>query len=151
MKHLVSIAMLSLIGTLVASASSATAAGGPTIVMADGATFGAAPKPYPAETKMAVLSGDPAKVGASYTVRLKIPDGTRLPAHTHGDSEDVTVISGTLLVGVGSTFDAGKMLALPAGSYASIPSGTPHYAMARGETVVQINGVGPASMSLTSP
>lgn len=151
MKHLAYVAMLSFVGALAASASSATAAGEPTIVMADAAAFGAAPKPYPADTKMAVLSGDPSKVGARYTVRLKIPDGTRLPAHTHGDSEDVTVISGTLLVGVGSAFDAGKMIALTAGSYASIPSGTPHYAMAKGETVVQVNGVGPASMSLTAP
>lgn len=145
------VTLFSLVGTLAVHASMATAAGEPTIVMADGATFGVAPKPYPAETKMAVLSGDPAKAGARYTVRLKIPDGTRLPAHTHGDSEDVTVISGTLLVGVGSKFEAGKMLALTAGSYASIPSGTPHFAMAKGETVVQVNGVGPATMSLTSP
>ena len=133
--------MFSFVGTVAASASMASAAGEPTIVMADGATFGAAPKPYPSDTKMAVLSGDPTKPGARYTV----------PAHTHGDREDVTVIGGTLLVGVGSTFDAGKMLALPAGSYASIPSGTAHYAMAKGETVVQINGIGPASMSLAAP
>ncbi len=145
------VTLFSLVGTLAANASMATAAGEPTIVMAGGAKFGVAPKPYPADTKMAVLSGDPSKAGARYTVRLKIPDGTRLPAHTHGDSEDVTVISGTLLVGVGSAFDAGKMLALTAGSYASIPSGTPHFAMAKGETVVQVNGVGPASMSLASP
>ena len=151
MKHLVYVAMFSFVGTVAASASMASAAGEPTIVMADGATFGAAPKPYPADTKMAVLSGDPTKPGARYTVRLKIPDGTKLPAHTHGDREDVTVISGTLLVGVGSTFDTGKMLALPAGSYASIPSGTAHYAMAKGETVVQVNGIGPASMSLAAP
>lgn len=126
----------------------ATAAGAPTIVMPGQAKYGPAPKPYPAESMMAVLSGDPSKAGSQYTVRLKLPDGVKIAPHQHGDTENVTVISGTLLVGVGSTFDASKMLSLPAGSYASIPSGTPHYAMAKGETVLQVNGVGPASMTL---
>lgn len=107
-----------------------------------------APKPYPAEAKMAVLSGDPSQAGSQYTARLMLPDGTKIAPHTHGDTENVTVLSGTLLVGVGSTFDATKMVALTAGSYVSIPSGTPHYAMAKGETVLQVNGVGPASMTL---
>ena len=126
----------------------ATAAGAPTIVLQGQAKYGPAPKPYPSESMMAVLSGDPSKAGSQYTVRLKLPDGVRIAPHQHGDTENVTVISGTLLVGVGSTFEASKMLALPAGSYASIPSGTPHYAMAKGETILQVNGVGPASMTL---
>jgi quercetin dioxygenase-like cupin family protein len=133
---------------LVLGAPSATAAGAPTIVMADQAKYGPAPKPYPAEAMMAVLSGDPSQAGSQYTVRLKLPDGVKIAPHTHGDMENVTVLSGTLLVGVGSTFDATKMLALTAGSYASIPAGTPHYAMAKGETVLQVNGVGPGSMTL---
>jgi quercetin dioxygenase-like cupin family protein len=131
-----------------AGALGAVAAGTPTIVMADQAKYAPAPKPYPSEAMMAVLSGDPSAAGSQYTVRLKLPDGAKIAPHQHGDTENVTVISGTLLVGVGSTFDAAKMLALTAGSYASIPSGTPHYAMAKGETVLQVNGVGPASMTL---
>jgi quercetin dioxygenase-like cupin family protein len=126
----------------------AGAATGPTIVMADQVKYGPAPKPYPAAASMAVLSGDPNKAGDQYTVRLKLPSGTQIDAHTHGDTENVTVISGTLMVGVGSTFDASKMLPLTAGSYVSIPAGTPHYAMAKGNTIVQVNGVGPASITL---
>lgn len=95
---------------------------------------------------MAVLSGDPSKTGSQYTVRLKVPDGVKILPHTHGDTENVTVISGTFLVGVGSEFNTTKMLALTPGSYASIPAGTPHYAIAKGETIVQVNGVGPASI-----
>jgi quercetin dioxygenase-like cupin family protein len=40
------------------------------------------------------------------------------------------------------------MLALAPGSYVSVPAGTPHFAMAKGDTIVQVNGVGPASMTL---
>jgi quercetin dioxygenase-like cupin family protein len=68
--------------------------------------------------------------------------------HAHGDTENVTVISGTLMVGIGSSVAPASMLALTPGSYASIPAGTPHYAIAKGETVVQVNGVGPASITL---
>lgn len=133
--------------TLGSGAFGALAAGAPTIVMADQAKYVPAPSPFPAGIMAAVLSGDPSASGP-YTVRLKMSDGARIPPHSHGDIENVTVISGTLLVGVGSSFDPAKMVALTVGSYASIPSGTPHYAMAKGETVVQVNGVGPSSMTL---
>jgi quercetin dioxygenase-like cupin family protein len=126
----------------------ATAADAPTIVMSDQAKYGPAPAPYPHGAMMAVLSGDPAKAGSQYTVRLKLADGTQISPHMHGDIENVTVLSGTLMVGVGSSVDPASMLALTPGSYASIPAGTPHYATAKGETVVQVNGVGPASMTL---
>lgn len=125
----------------------ALAATGPTIVMADQAKYGPAPTGYPDGATMAVLSGDPTAAGSQYTVRLKLRDGVKILPHTHGDTENVTVISGTLLVGVGKSFDESKMLALSRGSYASIPSGTPHFAKAKGETIVQINGVGAASIS----
>jgi quercetin dioxygenase-like cupin family protein len=126
----------------------AAAADPPTIVMADQATFGPAPAPYPSSAMMAVLSGDPTKAGSQYTIRLKIPDGVTIAPHEHGDTENVTVISGTLMVGVGSSVARASMVALTPGSYASIPAGTPHYAIAKGDTVVQVNGVGPASITL---
>ncbi len=142
-------AILALACVLTITSLNALAAGAPTIVMADQAKYGPAPKPYPVEARMAVLSGNPGKAGDQYTVRLKLPSGTKIDAHTHSDTENVTVIRGTLMVGVGSSFNASKMLALTQGSYASIPAGTPHYAMARGDTIVQVNGIGPASMTLT--
>ncbi|MGA9946062.1 MAG: cupin domain-containing protein [Candidatus Cybelea sp.] len=126
----------------------AAAADAPTIVMGDQAKFAPAPVPYPSGSMMAVLSGDPTEASSQYTVRLKLPDGTKIAPHTHGDIENVTVLSGTLMVGVGNSVDPASMLALTPGSYASIPAGTPHYAMAKGETVVQVNGVGPASITL---
>ena len=126
----------------------ARAAGAPTIVLSNQEKYAPAPAPYPAGSSMAVLSGDPSKAGSQYTVRLKLPDTARIGAHTHGDTEDVTVVSGTLMVAVGTTFDATHMLALGPGSFVSIPAGTPHFAVAKGETVVQVNGVGPASITL---
>ncbi|MBV9269578.1 MAG: cupin domain-containing protein, partial [Candidatus Eremiobacteraeota bacterium] len=63
---------------------------------------------------MAVLTGDPTKPGP-YVIRLKVPANTKLPAHYHGDTERVTVISGTFYVGLGDKVDAAKATAFPAG------------------------------------
>jgi Zn-dependent alcohol dehydrogenase len=55
----------------------------------------------------------------------------------------VTVLSGTLLVAAGDRLEGAEMRALPAGSYTGIPADVRHAAAARGETVLQIHGVGP--------
>jgi quercetin dioxygenase-like cupin family protein len=53
---------------------------------------------------MAVLQGNPGGTGL-FTVRLRFPNGYRLAPHTHPTDENVTVISGTFLVGMGETAD----------------------------------------------
>jgi quercetin dioxygenase-like cupin family protein len=133
---------------IVAAASVVRAADAPTIVLPDQGTYAQAPAPFPAGVMVAVLTGDPSKAGSLYTVRLKVPANVKIPPHTHGDIENVTVISGTLLVGVGTTFDVAKMMPLPAGSFVSIPAGTPHFAMAKDDAVLQVSGMGPGSMTL---
>ena len=141
----IAVALFALTFTFGSVAFNASASETPTIVLASDAKYAPAPKPYPAGSQIALLSGEPDKAGSQYAVRLKLPDGAVIVPHTHGDRENVTVISGTLLVGVGTSFDASKMLALTAGSHASIPAGLPHFAKAKGFTVVQIDGVGPSS------
>src|SRR6476660_5289839 len=59
----------------------------------------------PPGAQVAVLEGDPAKEGF-FTMRLKMPDGYRVPPHWHSMQERVTVLSGTLNLGTGATFDA---------------------------------------------
>ena len=100
-----------------------------------------------AGAQVALLSGDPSKPGP-YVMRLKVPDGYKFPAHFHGGTEYLTVIQGTFLVGVGDQPDPTKMTALPAGSFGTMPASTHHYAMAKGETIVQIWGNGPFTMTM---
>ena len=96
--------------------------------------------------EVAVLSGDPTKSGP-YVVRLRIPANTKLPAHYHGEVENVTVISGALWVGLGDKFDETKLQELGPGTFVSLPANVHHYAMTKAETIVQIHGMGPSSMS----
>ncbi len=108
------------------------------------------PPSLPKGAQMAVLEGDPSKEGA-FVMRAKLPDGYKIPAHTHLKDERVTVIAGTLNLGMGAKFDEKEVMALPAGSYARMPAGMKHYAWAKGETVIQINGEGPWNIEYVDP
>jgi quercetin dioxygenase-like cupin family protein len=98
-------------------------------------------------TQIATIVGDPRKSGAYYSYLIKMPDGMRVPPHFHGMTENVNVISGTLMVGLGDTMDVAKMTALPAGAVASMPAGVHHYAMSKGVTVIEISGIGPDTLT----
>ena len=94
---------------------------------------------------VAVLDGDPNKMGP-WTIRIQVKAGTKFPVHYHNDTERVTIISGTFAAALGSTYDASKLMDLPAGSYVVIPSGVRHYAAARTDCVVQLSGTQPFAM-----
>ena len=102
-----------------------------------------APKALPPGASVAVLVGDPSKPGSAYTMRVKLPDGYRVPPHWHPVDENVTVIQGTLRVGRGEKFDLDKTEELPAGSYMRMPKTMRHFAAAKGETILQVHGIGP--------
>jgi anti-sigma factor ChrR (cupin superfamily) len=62
------------------------------------------PPSLPKRAMFAVLEGDPTKEGP-FVFRVKLPDGYRVPPHTHAKTERVTVISGTFNIGMGDKFD----------------------------------------------
>jgi hypothetical protein len=110
-----------------------------------------APSGLPSGAQMAVLTGDPNKSGAAYVFRAKLPDGYKVPPHWHSIDENVTVLSGTLLIGKGDKLDASKAEALPAGSFMSMPKTMRHFAIAKGETVIQLHGIGPFDIHYVNP
>jgi quercetin dioxygenase-like cupin family protein len=84
-------------------------------------------------------------------MRLEMPAGYRIPPHFHPVDEHVTVISGALQVGMGDTFDAGKLTTLPPGTFGLIPPGMRHFARADKATVIQLHGVGPWELTYVNP
>jgi mannose-6-phosphate isomerase-like protein (cupin superfamily) len=113
--------------------------------------WGPAPPFIPAGAQLAVLEGNPMASTGDYTIRLKMPDGYRIAPHTHPQRENVTVISGTLKVGIGDNFDDSKMMSFSAGSFAYLDPSMHHYAGASGETVVQIHGQSPVKFNYINP
>ena len=76
-------------------------------------------------------------------LRLQFPDGYQIPVHWHPTGENVTVVSGSLALGMGNTFDASALHTYGAGDFAYLPPAQSHYGQAHGATIVQINGRGP--------
>src|SRR5215471_13665142 len=116
----------------------------------DAMQYGPAPAFIPPGAQLAVLEGDPMGTGA-YTIRLKAPAGYKIPPHWHPKRENVTVIEGTIKVGMGDKFDESKMMSFPAGSFAFLDPSMHHYAMMSGETTVQIHGMGPVKFNYVNP
>ena len=102
--------------------------------------------------KIAVLEGDPTKDGF-FTIRLKLPDGFRVFPHWHPKTERLTVIAGVVNLGTGDQFDADSktVLALPAGTYSSMPPKMTHFAWMTGETILQLSSIGPWEVVYVNP
>ena len=108
------------------------------------------PPSLPPGAQLAVLEGDPAKEGF-FTMRIRLPDGYAIPPHTHPKVEHVTVISGTFHFGMGTKLDRSATREMPAGTFGFWPAGMQHFAWAKGETVVQLHGIGPWSIQYLDP
>ena len=97
-----------------------------------------------------VLAGNPAKEGP-FVMRLKVPSGYKVPAHTHPADENVTVLSGTLNIGMGDKLDPKKGQQLHAGGFAEAPAKMNHYAWTTNGAIVQVHGQGPFAMTYVNP
>jgi hypothetical protein len=115
---------------------------GSNVITSDDINWQDGPASLPSGAKVAMLEGDPSKEGP-FVLRMKLPDGFRVLPHSHPKDERVTVISGTLYLGMGDQFDAQQAKALPAGSYVRTPAGRTHFGWVKGATVLQLHGEGP--------
>jgi quercetin dioxygenase-like cupin family protein len=97
-----------------------------------------------------VLEGNLAEA-APYTLRLQLPAGYTIPMHSRPDLQHVTVLSGTFVLGLGDRSEPGAGRALPAGSFFVLPPDTPHSGTARGDTTIQLHGVGPWDIHYVDP
>ena len=108
--------------------------------------WGPAPPFFPAGSRFAVLQGDPSQAGL-YTVRLEMPAGYTIRPHFHPTDELVTVISGTLILGMGDSVHTRSATILAPGGFIDAQANAHHFAMARGKTVVQVHGQGPFAIT----
>jgi len=112
--------------------------------------WGPAPPAFQAGAQMAVVDGDPGKPGP-FVIRAKFPAGFKVMPHWHPTDESVTVISGTLVAGMGGKWDDAATKTFTAGGFARMPAKSPHYVQAKEETVVQVHGIGPFTLTYVNP
>jgi quercetin dioxygenase-like cupin family protein len=113
--------------------------------------WGDPPPVLPSGARFAVVEGDPKAAGQLVSFRLKMPDGYKIPPHSHPVDEHVVVLEGTFNMGMGDKLDQNASKPLTAGSFAIMPKGEHHYAWAKGETIVQVYAIGPWGLTYVNP
>jgi len=104
------------------------------------------PPVLPPGAFIAVVSGDPTRPGP-FTLLVSMPNGYRIPPHSHPSYEHVEVKEGTLLVGLGDELDPKMTQALTAGDSATAPAGVHHFSIAKGRTLLAATFMGPYTIT----
>ena len=153
---LVSLSIPSLVHAQAADASgppSAPSAAAGDVIVAHAAdlAWNAGPASLPPGASFVIIEGDLTKA-EPITLRLQFPPSYRIPPHFHSVIEHVTILSGTLHVGMGEKADYRDGVALPAGSFAAMPAKMVHFAWTGPDGVTfQLHSVGPWSITYVDP
>lgn len=123
----------------------------PRVAEPDKLEWKAAPPSLPPGQDRVVLLGDPSKPGSEYTFRARMPDGYRVPPHWHSVDENVTVLKGTFMMGMGDKFDESAGMPLNVGTFATMPKKVNHFVWTKGETIIQVHGIGPYTVNYVNP
>jgi uncharacterized RmlC-like cupin family protein len=107
-------------------------------------------KSLPPGAKVAVIEGKMNEEGP-ITARVKLPANYRIPPHFHATLERVTVLSGTVNIGMGDKFDASKTTAMKPGTVLLMPPKMHHFAWTGEETIFQLNVTGPWTVTYLNP
>jgi len=102
------------------------------------------------DTQFALLDGDAGKK-EPVAFRFRCPPDYKILPHIHPGAERVTVIEGTMLIGVGPKYDATKLKEVKAGGYFLIPAKEPHYGDCRGDTIIEVHTMGPLGTTYVNP
>jgi quercetin dioxygenase-like cupin family protein len=116
----------------------------------DAIKWGDAPPSLPRGSKIAVLYGDPSKDGM-FVIRAKLPANYRIPAHSHPTDEVVSVLSGTLMVGMGDKLVPANAKPFPAGSVIVAPAKTNHFVLTKQPVVIEVSAMGPLALTYVNP
>ena len=138
------------LAAIVLVSTTAMAADQQVMVQPDTLKWSSAPPVLPKGAQIAVLYGDPDKA-EPFVFRLKFPAGYKVAAHIHPTDYDLTVLSGTMYMGMGDKFDAAQGEGLKAGGFLHLPKNTHHYEWSTEDTVIQLSGVGPVGMTYLNP
>ena len=112
--------------------------------------WGPPPPVFPPGAKFAVIEGDPAGKGI-VTVRFKMPAGYKIPPHWHPTDEHVTVLAGSLGIGMGDTLDPEHGQVLSVGGYAVAPASMHHYAWTTTGATIQVHMEAPFGITYVNP
>ena len=108
------------------------------------------PPGLPPGAKLAVVSGDPSQPGP-FVLRAQVPAGYKVPPHWHPTTENLTVLSGTVALGMGETWDEATMQTVGAGGFAALPAEMRHSFLAKSAATFQVHATGPFEITYVNP
>src|SRR5438477_12944201 len=100
---------------------------------------------------IAGVAGDMNAEGQPVVLRLRGADASKVQAHWHPTDENVRVLRGVFLVGMGEKFEQAKLQMMNVGNFITMPKEMRHFAMSKGETIVQVHGMGPFKVNWVNP
>jgi quercetin dioxygenase-like cupin family protein len=115
-----------------------------------GLTWQPGPPGLPPGAQVAVVSGDPTQAGP-FVLRARVPAGYRVAPHWHPTTENLTILSGTVAMGMGTEFVEASMTQLPTGGFATMPAEARHYFLAKSAATFQVHGMGPFAITYVNP
>ena len=102
-------------------------------------------------SKYEVVSGSPEVAGAPFVIRIHNYDNQVVPPHWHPGDEHIVVVKGTWYLAAGDTWERSALKEMNVGDYIFVPKEMRHFGLSKGETVVQIHGIGPFKLVMADP
>jgi hypothetical protein len=93
---------------------------------------------------------DPTQAGP-FALRIQAPAGYTVPPRWHPTTENLTVLSGAVAIGMDDKTDIAAMTTLPAGGFVVLPAEMRHVFVARTAATIQIHGMGPFAITYVNP
>ena len=106
-------------------------------------------KGHPKGVMSALVHGDPTK--GAYVMLLKAPAGTKWAPHLHSADEIIGIQSGEFMIGAGEKVDESKGTVIDAGGYFTVKGKTPHWSVAKKDTVFFRYSSGAGDITFCNP
>ena len=97
------------------------------------------------------VSGDPAKAGAPFVIRIHAEAGYIIMPHRHSVDENIVVVKGSWALGMGDRFKRESLEPMEVGDYGLVPKTMAHFALSRTYTTIQVHGIGPFTTQWVVP
>lgn len=103
------------------------------------------------DKRFETVSGDPAKEGTPFVIRIHAEAGYIIMPHTHSVDENIVVVKGSWALGMGDRFNRDGLQPMEVGDYGFAPKKMAHFALSKSYTIIQVHGIGPFTTQWVVP
>jgi hypothetical protein len=97
----------------------------------------------PSEQWIEKVVGDMDRPGQPFVIRIHHDAGYVVLPHTHPEDENITVLTGSWALGMGSRVNMDELEPMEQGALGFVPKKMAHFGYAKVDTMLQVHGIGP--------